>query len=656
MLTSIVLSFFGGEDTKKEEDVPASTLPETTFQLPISYCETRELDPVISNDLELIRRTDVSGSETASPLSVYERLFQPTHQFARDTIPQWTKNFTTDQQHLLETQEVIRDMSKFDSLTKINTPYCFGLQDEHCSRVRAVLETVATPNFLEKYNYMEWSFLKPLNESSLFLELLAIGNILSPVASLFLPVIFFLMPFVILKIQGVPLTFEVYLSVLKQVAKNHFIGKALVMGMDSFTMDKILYLIFMFALYLMQIYQNAMAVKRMYENVQKMNRDLIDLRDFCQHTTKNMDVFTELHREKSTYGEFCKDVRTRAEVLVHLRDRLSSITPFSLSFNKLADLGTMLEIYYQIHASGEYQEAIQYAMGFEGYMDNMRGVYRHWNAAHVSMINLIASPPTDVPSTGVRASSTKNRRPRFIKQYYPALLDEPNRVRNTVNLKRNWIITGPNASGKTTLLKSTAINVILTQQLGCGFYGEGSHMSCLYSHIHSYLNIPDTSERDSLFQAEARRCKTIIDAVNDAPQDERHFCIFDELYSGTNPKEASKAAYAFLKFLSVRKNVDYILTTHYVDVCKRLADEAARITNCTDDEGTQLLRQTDCCRRKRVSVCNYKMLVKHDKDSNRFKYTYRVKRGVSTVLGAGQILKDMNYPVEIVGDFHQETD
>ena len=73
------------------------------------------------------------------------------------------------------------------------------------------------------------------------------------------------------------------------------------------------------------------------------------------------------------------------------------------------------------------------------------------------------------------------------------------------------IITGPNAAGKTTLLKTTTINIILSQQWGCGFYRKCSISP--YSHIHCYLNIPDTSGRDSLFQAEARRCKEILDAI-----------------------------------------------------------------------------------------------------------------------------------------------
>ena len=79
-----------------------------------------------------------------------------------------------------------------------------------------------------------------------------------------------------------------------------------------------------------------------------------------------------------------------------------------------------------------------------------------------------------------------------------------------------------------------------------GFYNNATINP--YKYIHCYLNIPDTSGRDSLFQAEARRCKEILDSV--VNNKERHFCIFDEIYSGTNPYEAISGAYAYLTYLS----------------------------------------------------------------------------------------------------------
>ena len=80
----------------------------------------------------------------------------------------------------------------------------------------------------------------------------------------------------------------------------------------------------------------------------------------------------------------------------------------------------------------------------------------------------------------------------------------------------------------------------------------------LFDHLHCYLNIPDTSGRDSLFQAEARRCKNILDSIINSKQNERHFCIFDELYSGTNPYEAISSSYSLLEYLS-NKNCKFLL-------------------------------------------------------------------------------------------------
>jgi DNA mismatch repair ATPase MutS len=165
----------------------------------------------------------------------------------------------------------------------------------------------------------------------------------------------------------------------------------------------------------------------------------------------------------------------------------------------------------------------------------------------------------------------------------------------------------------------------MSQQFGCGFYKKCNLH--LYDNFHCYLNIPDTSGRDSLFQAEARRCKQILNSCIDTQPLQRHLCVFDELYSGTNPDEATQSSTAFLNYLSTNKNVISILTTHYVDICKNVKDN------------------------KRI--CNYKMNTEpviddHNKNTN-FNYTYKLKKGISRVNGGIKVLIDLDYPDEIVG-------
>ena len=121
--------------------------------------------------------------------------------------------------------------------------------------------------------------------------------------------------------------------------------------------------------------------------------------------------------------------------------------------------------------------------------------------------------------------------------------------------------------GKTTVIKTVMINVIFSQQFGLGFYDKAYVTP--YKYLHCYINIPDTSSRDSLFQAEARRCKNIIDCIKDNVSS-KHLCLFDELYSGTNPFEASASAYAFIDYISKNYNVRFLLTTHFINICEKL--------------------------------------------------------------------------------------
>jgi DNA mismatch repair ATPase MutS len=199
--------------------------------------------------------------------------------------------------------------------------------------------------------------------------------------------------------------------------------------------------------------------------------------------------------------------------------------------------------------------------------------------------------------------------------YFPYLMyNQP--VKNDIDLSRNIAITGPNASGKTTILKTVLFNLIFSQSFGYGFYSDAKISP--YNHIHCYLNIPDTSGRDSLFQAEARRCKEILESLEDG---KKHFCIFDELFSGTNPTEACASSYGFIKYLINQKNIDFILTTHLTDLCKKLEP---------------------------IMDNNHMDVTKLD-DFN-FKYTYQMGRGISSVRGGLKVLYDLHYPEYILNE------
>ena len=223
---------------------------------------------------------------------------------------------------------------------------------------------------------------------------------------------------------------------------------------------------------------------------------------------------------------------------------------------------------------------------------------------------------TKSKDTEYSQSNTKSKNVTTFKNLYYPPHESP--VKNSVIIDKKIIITGPNAAGKTTVIKSTLMNIILSQQIGYGFYEKAEIKP--YDYLHCYLNIPDTSGRDSLFQAESRRCKEILDCL-EKNHDKTHFCIFDELYSGTNPYEAVASAYGYIDYLSTKKNVDLMLTTHYIELCKNL--------------------------KSNTNVKNYHMSVNMLKDHN-VEYLYKFKKGISTIKGGIKVLYDLEYPEEII--------
>jgi len=597
------------DDKMNDGKIEEQTLS-TGFKLPIEYLDKSdrfELNETVCSDLELFDKYenhDKKDITDESNKTMYHYLFNPTNEFALNTIPKWSTTITTNTQFLGETQDIIKSMSHYQK-----TIQCIQYRPDYETIMQIWRDTKEDPNFLERYSYMDFKILRSLNKMPSFLQAISVINMGSPILSFLIPFVLFLFPFFILKIQGISISFSMYLSVLKDISKNHFIGK-LISNAQNLSLQNIIYIFVLIGLYAYQIYQNYTACIRFYKNINRINMQLCEMQSYLNYSITSMECFSYLIKDKPTYGLFNEDILKHLYQLKDLRTRISYVRPFQPSFSKISEIGLLLGCYYEIYSSNDYGAALKYSFDFEGFVNNLQGVSDNFSNKKIGCADFYTA--TDLSGNALQMKD----------QFYPALINEKY-ITNDATLDKNMIITGPNAAGKTTFLKTTVINIIFTQQFGCGFYSACKMKP--YTHIHSYLNIPDTSGRDSLFQAESRRCKEIIDVITDSKADgSRHFTILDELYSGTNPIEATKSAYSFLLYLSKFENVDFILTTHYVDICNRLVKASARIAN-------------------------WKMDANMD-DIGEIEYKYTISEGISTIQGAIKVLRDMEYPEEIISN------
>lgn len=145
-----------------------------------------------------------------------------------------------------------------------------------------------------------------------------------------------------------------------------------------------------------------------------------------------------------------------------------------------------------------------------------------------------------------------------IEEIYHPLISNP--VTNDIKENRSVLLTGSNASGKSTFLKTIAINSILAQTIfTCT---AKKYVSCFFKVFTSMALRDDLSKNESYFMVEIKSLKRIIDAVEtDIPV----LCFVDEVLRGTNTIERISASSHILEYIS-RQNVFCFAATHDIEL------------------------------------------------------------------------------------------
>lgn len=135
-------------------------------------------------------------------------------------------------------------------------------------------------------------------------------------------------------------------------------------------------------------------------------------------------------------------------------------------------------------------------------------------------------------------------------------------VANSFSQDKGMVITGSNASGKSTFLKMTAINAILAQTIHtCAAKAyEGN-----YFRIYSSMSLRDNLDNgESYYIVEIKALKRIMDAA-DQGSGTPLLCFVDEVLRGTNTVERIAASTQILERLS-QKGIYCFAATHDIEL------------------------------------------------------------------------------------------
>lgn len=202
-----------------------------------------------------------------------------------------------------------------------------------------------------------------------------------------------------------------------------------------------------------------------------------------------------------------------------------------------------------------------------------------------------------------------------VEEMYHPLINKP--ITNTVTFDQNVIITGSNASGKSTFVKALAINGILAQTIHTAL---ASRFKVPMSYYMTSMAITDNIlMSESYYIAEIRSLKRIIDLMEHYPS---CICFIDEILKGTNTIERIAASVSILKYLAL-KNCWSFVASHDIEITEML-------------EGN-------------YDNFHFREVI----EDFEIKFDYKIHRGKSQTRNAIKLLEMMDYNQEIIEGANQ---
>lgn len=141
-------------------------------------------------------------------------------------------------------------------------------------------------------------------------------------------------------------------------------------------------------------------------------------------------------------------------------------------------------------------------------------------------------------------------------------------------------LTGPNMSGKSTFLKTSGLLIYLSH-LGFPVPAKKLRIS-VFDGLFTTINLADNMNYGySHFYSEVKRVKDIAVKIN---TERKLVVIFDELFRGTNVKDAYDASLMIISALAKIRNNLFFISTHILEVAENLDANDSILFKCFESE------------------------------------------------------------------------
>ncbi|MEO6850113.1 MAG: hypothetical protein ABI203_05400 [Mucilaginibacter sp.] len=247
------------------------------------------------------------------------------------------------------------------------------------------------------------------------------------------------------------------------------------------------------------------------------------------------------------------------------------------------------------------------------YRDDIRMLFEC--VAEIDVAISIQSVRTGAPYYCVPEFSKVNERVIIEELYHPLI---ENCVPNSIDIdnRQGVLITGSNMSGKTTFIRTLAINIILSQTINTSF-SKKYHAPVLKTFTSINMS-DDLGEQTSYFQAEAISIREII---RDCSENRivNNLVIIDEIFRGTNTIERIAAAKAVLSYF-IKNNIFVLVSTHDLELAELLGND--------------------------YKVFSFEEIIGDD----RLIFDYKIKEGLLKNKNGIAVLKGLGYPQSIIDE------